>query len=118
MGTCYHNGEGVDQSFAEARRLYELGVARRGSENAPRNLQGLNDVIQQNCPLLGQRAVLRGLNTAALNGTRGTAVDFSFSERNPKTGNWLADSGQYTVRLDGPEGRLVKVRAANVAEAD
>ena len=61
--------------------------------------------------------VLRGLNTAALNGTRGTAVDFGFGERDNETretGKWVIDSGRYTVRLDGPEGRLVKVRPANV----
>ena len=62
--------------------------------------------------------VLRGLNTAALNGTRGTAADFGCSERDPATGGWFVDSGRYTVRLDGPEGRLVKVRAANVEEEE
>ena len=62
--------------------------------------------------------VLRGLTTTALNGTRGTAVDFGFSGQYPETGNWIIDSGWYTVRLDGPEGRLVKVRAANVEEED
>ena len=72
LGVCYHNGEGVNQSFAEARRLYELAVARGGSKAAPGNLQRLNDEIQQHCPLLDQRVVLRGLNTAALNGTHGT----------------------------------------------
>ena len=70
------------------------------------------------CPLLGQRVVLRGLTTATLNGTRGTAVDFGFSERDPETGGWVIASGRYTVRLDGLEGRLVKVRAANVEEED
>ena len=74
----------------------------------------MNTDIHQECPLLGQRVVLRGLNTATLNGTRGTAVDFGFSEKDPETGNWLTASGRYTVRLDGPEGRLVKVRTANV----
>ena len=62
--------------------------------------------------------VLRGLTTAALNGTGGTAVDFGCSEKNPETGNWLVASGRYTVRLDGAEGRLVKVRAANVEEEE
>ena len=85
---------------------------------APGNLQHLNDEIQQYCPLLGQRVVLRGLNTAALNGTRGTAVDFGFREGDLETGNWVTASGRYTVRLDGPEGRLVKVRAANVEEEE
>ena len=60
--------------------------------------------------------VLRGLNTAALNGARGTAVDFGFSEVDPETDEWFVDSGRYTVRLDGAEGRLVKVRAANAEE--
>ena len=62
--------------------------------------------------------VLCGLNTAALNGTRGTAVDFGCSERDPEGRGWLIASGRYTVRLDGPEGRLVKVRAANVEEEE
>ena len=111
LGACYTNGRGVDQSL-EARWLYELAGARGESKHAPGSLEGLND------PLLGQRVVNGGLNTAARNGTRGTAIDFSFCERNPKTGNWFADSGRYTVRLDGPEGRLVRVRAANIAKAD
>ena len=62
--------------------------------------------------------VLLGLTTAALNGTRGTAVDFGCSERDPETSNWIVASGRYTVRLDGPEGRLVKVRPANVEEEE
>ena len=113
LGRCHHSGEGVDHSVAEARRLYELAVARGEAQVAPGNLQLINDDIQQVCPLLGQRVVLRGLNTAALNGTRGTAVDFGCSERHPEHGLLLA-SGRYMVRLDGAEGRLVKVRAANV----
>ena len=104
-------------TFAEARRLYELAVARGEVECAPGYLQHLNDRIQQYCPLLGQRVVLRGLNTAALNGTPGTAVDFGCSEQDPEGTGWVTDSGRYTVRLEGPEGRLVKVRPANV-EAD
>ena len=75
-------------------------------------------MIPQRCPLLDRRVVLGGLNTAALNGTRGTAVDFGFSERGAAAGSWLATSGRYTVRLDGPEGRLVKVRPANVEEEE
>ena len=51
--------------------------------------------------------VLRSPNTAGPNGTRGTAVDFGYTERNPESGNWLITSGRYTVTLDGPEGRLV-----------
>ena len=118
LGACYVNGQGVDQSYAEVRRLYQLAVARGETEVAPGNLQIINDDIQQHCPLLDQRVVLRGLNTAALNGTRGTAVDFGFSERDPETGNWLIASGRYTVRLDGSEGRRVKVRAAHVEEEE
>ena len=118
LGMSYANGQGVDQSFAEARRLYELAVARGESECAPGNLQIINDDIQRACPLLGQRVVLRGLNTAALNGTRGTAVDSGFTDSDLKTGSWVVASGRYTVRLDGPEGRLVKVRPANVEEEE
>ena len=95
-----------------------MGVSRGEAETAPGNLQRLNADIQQYCPLLGQRVVLRGLNTAALNGSRGTAVDFSFGEEDPDGMGWVADSGRYTVRLDGAEGRLVKVRVANVEEEE
>ena len=105
-------------SYAEAQRPYELAVTRGESERAPRGLQAIDAAIQQVCPLLGQRVALRGLTTAALNGTRGTAVDFGFSERGPVDGGWFTASGRYTVRLDGPEGRLVKVRAANVEEEE
>ena len=118
LGFSYTNGFGVDQSYAEARRLYRLAVAQGETAVAPDNLQITNDRIQQLCPLLAQRVVLRGLNTAALNGTRGTAVDFGFSEGGLETGSWAIASGRYTVRLDGPEGRLVKVRAANVEEEE
>ena len=62
--------------------------------------------------------VLRGLTTTALNGARGTAVDFGFSEKYPDGSRWIFASGRYTVRLDGPEGRLVKVRRANVEEEE
>ena len=120
LGSCYAYGDGVDKSYAEARRLWELAVARGEAEVAPGYLQRLNAAIQQECPLLDQRVVLHGLNTAALNGTRGTAVDFGFTERDPRRPDaWVGASGRYTVRLDGPEGRrLVKVRVANVAKAD
>ena len=118
LGLRYFSGSGVDHSYAEARRLYERAVARGGSEVAPANLRGLNDTIRQECPLLGQRVVLCGLNAEALNGTRAAAVDFGNGEKAPDvdgvTLRWVAASGRYTVRLDGPEGRLVKVRPANV----
>ena len=93
-------------------------MAQGEVECASANVQRVKAKIQQECPLLGQRVVLRGLNTAALNGTRGTAVDFGCSEQYPETGNWVVASGRYMVRLDGPEGRLVKVRAANVEEEE
>ena len=54
-------------------------------------------------------------NTAALNGTCGTAVDFGHSERDPEDDASFIASGRCTVRLDGSGGRL---RAANVAKAD
>ena len=118
LARCHQNGWGVEHSYAEARRLYELAVAKGETSAAPDNLQNLNTHIQQDCPLLGQRVVLRGLNTEALNGARGTAVDFGASERHPDGDGWLVASGRYTVRLDGPEGRLVKVRVANVEEEE
>ena len=102
-------------SYGESRRQFELAVARGETKGAPGNLQGLNDDIQQHCPLFTQRVVLDGLNTAALNGTRGTAVDFGFTERHSEIGILFTESGRYTVRLDGGEGRLVKVRVVNVS---
>ena len=86
LAKSYVHGWGVDHSYAEARRLYGLAVARGKTQVAPTILPGLNEIIQQACPLLDQRVVLRGLNTAALNGTRGTAVDFGCSEKDPETG--------------------------------
>ena len=70
LAACYANGWGVEVSYAEARRLYELAVARGDVKIAPYNrwpvnLQRFNAYLQQHCPLLGQRVVLRGLTTAA-----------------------------------------------------
>jgi hypothetical protein len=39
-------------------------------------------------------------------------------EKAPDGVHFTAASGRYTVRLDGPEGRLVKVRVANVEEVE
>ena len=118
LGMCYSNGWGVDQSWAEARRLYELAVTRGEKEVSPANLQEIKELIQQESPLLDQRVVLRDLDTPALNGTRGTAVEFGFSERDPESRRWVIKSGRYTVRLDGSELQVVKVRAANVEEEE
>ena len=107
----------VDHSVAEARRLFELAMVRGETQVAPQHVQAINNDIQQHCPLLGQRVILDGLNTAALNETSGTAVDFGFGEKDPETNDWVVASGRYTVRLDGREGRLVKVRSANVSKA-
>ena len=75
LAVCRCNGWGVDQSIAEARRLIELAMANGETNYPPAILQNLNAYIQQDSPLLGQRVVLRGLNTEALNGTRSTAID-------------------------------------------
>ena len=117
LGMCYANAWGVEHSIAEERRRYKLAVARGETEIAPDNLQSTNLNIQDFFPFLDQRVVLIGLNTAALNGTRGTAVDFSYSEKHPEYSDardFVSASGRYTVRLDEPKGRLVKVREANV----
>lgn len=60
------------------------------------------------------------MNAAALNGARGTAVDFGFGERitTATQDGWVPDSGRYRVKLDGEEGRLVKVKAVNVEGED
>ena len=62
------------------------------------------------------------MNTAALNGARGTAVDFGFNERVTQDG-WNAASGRYKVKLDGEDGekgkgKLVKVKVVNVEGED
>jgi len=65
------------------------------------------------------------LNTAALNGARGTAVDFGFMEwvTQGQQEGWNAASGRYKVKLDGEDGekgkgKLVKVKAVNVEGED
>ena len=65
----------------------------------------------------------RGLQRPQYRGPQRNArhldVDFGLTERNPETGDWFINSGRYTVRLDGPpEGRLVRVRTANVEEEE
>ena len=65
------------------------------------------------------------MNTAALNGARGTAVDFGFSEwvTQGQQDGWNAASGRYKIKLDGEEGekgkgKLVKVKVVNVEGED
>ena len=105
LGVQYVKGQGVAQSFAKARHHLEL-AAKGGDAPANHNLQQLAADIQQRCPLLGRRVVLRGLTNEAalkLNGTRGTAIDFG--------------DGRYVVKRDGAEGRLVRVKPTNVEAA-
>ena len=76
-------------------------------------VQDLNAHIEEFCPLLGQRVILSGLTTEALNGACGAAVDFGFTQR-AGSDAWVSSSGRYTVRMDGPEGRTFKVKRENV----
>ena len=105
LGYLHAEGLGVAQSWSKARRHFEL-AAKAGDTPANHNLQQLAADIQQRCPLLGRRVVLRGLTnepTLKLNGTRGTAIDFG--------------DGRYVVKRDGAEGRLVRVKPTNVEAA-
>ena len=116
LGALYETGE-LTQSFATAKRLYELAKENGETEYASDNLDNLNAAIEQHCPLLGQRVLLRGLSSmahAALNGSCGAVVDCAFGERETETGSWRADSGRYKVRLDGPGGGMVQVHFTNV----
>ena len=85
-------------------------------------------------PLARQRVILRGLSAAAgdLNGKGGLATDYGCTERvalatlgvevsDLPEGDayedgkgWATASGRYTVRLDGPEKRLVKVKPSSL----
>ena len=62
----------------------------------------------------------------ALNGKRGIAIDFGCSkvvflskdESDDTVANISANRGRYTVKLDGPEGRLIKAGRAHVRGVD
>ena len=56
----------------------------------------------------------------SLGNMHGTAIDFGFRERDPDVpfnptmsfgDGWITSSGWYFVKLDGPEGRVVEVKA-------
>ena len=59
--------------------------------------------------------VLRNLDETLLqhNGARGVLVDFGYRKR-ARSGSWVTSSGRYTVKVDGPEGKLVEVGVGNL----
>ena len=89
-----------------------------GCSPAIAELEEIAAFIQQHCPLLGRRVVLRGLADEALNGAAGTAIDFACTERNERGTGWLNGSERYTVKLDGKGGRLVQARVQEVEEEE
>ena len=118
-GMCYRYAHGVDMSVVMARRYYEL-AAENGFHLVRDQLKDLDTLTRLYAPRFGQRVLLVGLNTEGVNGKRGTVVDFSFADTPPpsRDGTPAIESGLYTVRIDGQEGRLVMVRVANVTKAE
>mmetsp|Transcript_102249 Transcript_102249/g.292656 ORF Transcript_102249/g.292656 Transcript_102249/m.292656 type:complete len:499 (+) Transcript_102249:615-2111(+) len=118
LSSLHNRGaNGVAHSIAEARRLLELAIERANEPrqrdsfdfaSATEELGRVNDKIQRFCPLLGRRVVLRRLTKEALNGARGKAIDYGMTKRLPH-GGWDIQSARYTVKLDGSEGKLVRV---------
>lgn len=110
---------GTKPRWAEALRLMELAVkgGRLGASGTEELLRIVGD-IREFSPLLRQRVVVRSSNKE-FDGACGMAIDFGFTQRaqddpsHPEGGGWITDSGRYTVKLDGPEGQLVKVRVGN-----
>lgn len=129
LGVLYSKGDGVDQDYAESRRLFKMAVERGESPSAPGNLQQMHQIIRQICPLVDKRVVLFDLDAeqGELNGARGTAIGFGHTTYYGKPDSSVdLDSGAYTVKLDAPRGsaggatglpkpaRVVKVRKRHV----
>ena len=103
LGDAYMDGRGVEQSYAEAQRLYKLAIAQEkrvvqleggwrwwglgatGEGEAERRRK-IDDNIKRYCPLLGKRVVLHGMSALGtshpdmlkgqVNLRGGTAIDF------------------------------------------
>ena len=118
LAGCYMMGRGATQSYAEAKRL--LALAKAAAVDPDRELQEMFHQHQLEIDkyrALGRRVVLGRLRAEHLNGALGTAIDFSYGkvEYNPANHNqWRGSDGRYTVELDGPEKRRVKVKSYNV----
>ena len=120
--------------FGEALRLQEIKASMGGGQDyscgeSQRGVLGLRALVKRTCPLLYKRVELQGLNTPALNGTRGIAFGFSYTERRSRgimqmlsiPGSlWVIASGRYSVVLDVPgpdrDQKLVKVKPTNLVE--
>ena len=93
----------------------ELAVAGGEDRYAPASLHSLTAHIQQHCPLLGQRVAVVGLGRDDMSGI---AVDFGCRERAVDDGGWLIASGRYVVKLDGREGKRVRVKPSNLKKSE
>ena len=114
--TTFYLEENPVCHFGEALRLQEIKASMGGGQDyscgePQRGVLGLRALVKRTCPLLYKRVELQGLNTPALNGTRGIAFDFSYTERRFRgimqmlsiPGSWwVIASGRYSVVLDVP----------------
>ena len=80
LAQMYEYGQGVPQSYKEARRLYELTVARE-HKYAPPFLDQIQEKIRAQCPLLGKRVVIVGTSREDLNGQSEVATDFDHEQK-------------------------------------
>ena len=110
----YENGHGVAHSHGRAVK-YWAKAAKQGGERERQRAKQMTKTTRTLSPFLGQRVILCGLqNTPALDGARGTAIDFGYREQG-SDGKWVGSSGRYAVKLDGPEGKIVTARKENLA---
>ena len=112
LGLTYSRGVGCDHSYRRARFWLSKAV-EGGFHQAKKELDVVQELLATG-GLVDKRVRLYGLSSQALNGACGYCIDFGLSKRGPD-GKLLLDSGRYTVRLNGSERRLVKVKPHNVA---
>ena len=102
--------KGKSQSYAEARRLYELAAAR-GDLDAASDIVELEKELERDCPLLGLRVVITATITKGFKGERGLAVDFAFSEQHGPDGKATHyDGGRYARYYVKYRGLLRKLQ--------
>ena len=81
-------------------------ASSQGLANATETLKQLDQKIQTECPLLGQRVVITGTSREDLNGRAGVATSFDHAR------------GRYVVELDSKEGEtekeLLKLKPQNL----
>ena len=108
---------GTKPRWGEALRLMELAVkGGRLGATGNEDLHNFLEEIRECSPLLRQRVVIQS-SKGEFDGACGIAIDFGYNSRTEGAecvSEWLIDTGRYTVKLDAPEGRLVRVLAKNV----